>query len=368
MSRRQFGLMKTIKQISLWALIPLLMAATSARADDWINAAGPLRTWCIERSSTPQESSDLDNDSLQLIAQQMGEGRFYVRAGKILEANPSVEPARVFFVYSSIDAALKNSAPAKRIFYGGALAKMWIRSGSDKGLVSCFFQSRAKDGWDDKTAIRLVPDVLSAVLYAGRATLWDSEFQMLSDKALEKLRNYEPGRRSELRALCQQPVIFRDATGRLAWKGRFIRADGGVEDVTVILPLKREGSVGLERTEVKPGGYFPEIQGDESPPEEWTVANEARWQPSKRYQFMLTVASLGNTQMKYKLAIGLLAESDGSSIAEGIKWLNAAAADGYKDAMDRLVMISSKPIRPSRDRDGVRMDWCGCSIKKPVAQ
>jgi len=347
------------------AWLALLFAVEPAHADGSANTAGPLRAWCIQRLPDP---GDLDNDSLQLIAQQIGSGRFYVRAAGIAEAGPAAEGARVLFVYSSADDAGKNQAPLRRIFYGGAGAKMWIRPGGDEQLVSGFFQSRCRQGGDDTAAVAIMSNVLSAVLYSGRARLLDGGLRAFSGSEITRLRTADPAGPDELRTLARAPAVSRDASGKLTWQGRFLRADGGIEDVTAILPVEREGLVRLQRVEVKPCGSFPEILGREPAPEKWIVGREVSWSVPKRYGLMLTLASLGNTRMKYRLATILMQDNDGSSVAEGIKWLNSAAADGYRDAVERLAAISSGPLRQPRDRELVRMNWCDCSARRTAAK
>jgi TPR repeat protein len=87
------------------------------------------------------------------------------------------------------------------------------------------------------------------------------------------------------------------------------------------------------------------------------VSKASTWQPSKRDSFTYTLATLGNTKAKYQLSLTLMDEFDENAKAEGQKWLRAAAADGYAEAITRLALIEADP-RASRDRESVRKVNC----------
>jgi len=91
--------------------------------------------------------------------------------------------------------------------------------------------------------------------------------------------------------------------------------------------------------------------------EAWVVTDESHWRPSNRDAFSYTLAMLGNTKAKYKLGLTLMGEGDENAKAEGLKWLRAAAADGYGDAVAQLAVIEVD-ARTLRDRESVRKDSC----------
>jgi hypothetical protein len=86
--------------------------------------------------------------------------------------------------------------------------------------------------------------------------------------------------------------------------------------------------------------------------------NSSQWRPPARYRMMLTLAALGNVEKQFQLGTALLQEPDDAAKAEGLKWLDAAAARGSRDAMVLLAQGRDQLVRPERDRDGIRVTCC----------
>jgi hypothetical protein len=294
---------------------------------------GHFSGWRVERTVRTQALGDLDPDTVQLVAGLVGPGNFEVRAAPIAEPGVPGRPATVLTFTRPSGAGA--TAPALRVLVGGTTHRWWVRAGPDSALVSGFLQARGA-ALDGRAAGELMPRLLTATLYGGQAEL-----------------------------VSAQPVAA-GASGRLAWRGRFQRPDGSADQVTVVLPVRAEGLVELQRTVAAPADRASPAPSD--PDEEWTLVQVQGWKPDRRYKPMLAMAILGQTQMKFRLANALLETGEPASIAEGLKWLNSAAADGSRPAVERLATACAAPIRPSRERDGVRMDWCDCFLlKKAVA-
>ena len=86
--------------------------------------------------------------------------------------------------------------------------------------------------------------------------------------------------------------------------------------------------------------------------------NDAGWKSPPRYRMMLTLAALGNVQKQFQLGAALLQEPDDAAKTEGLKWLEAAAAQGQRDAVVLLAQGRDQLVRPERDRDAVRVTCC----------
>jgi hypothetical protein len=306
------------------------LGTTAAIAGVTTDDGGHISNWRVARTHLTANPSDLDPDTAQLVADLVGPGEFEVFTSVIGDPHVPGTPATVL---SFEVPAAAGATPAVRILVGGTANKWWVRGGSDAELVSGFFQAHAAS-LDAGQAAELIPRVLLASLYAGRATV--------------------------LVGTVAGPGSY---GGRMGWTGRFGRPDGSVEEVTAILPARAEGRVELRRSVVAAAGSGPTLE-DARPDEEWSLVREHAWRPDRRYKAMLSMALLGQTQMKFRLANALLETGDPCSIAEGLKWLNSAAADGSRPAVERLVLACAAPIRPSRERDGIRMDWCDCFMRR----
>jgi len=333
-------------------LVSLYLATSEPANGRDVNGDGVVR---IDRSST-LESGELDRASQRAIAEVTGDGEFLVRTAKIRAADSPLEHARIFFVFSSRD-ALRNNEPSKRIFSTSNISDTKIEAGDDGELVNYLLELLPDGSLDEKTAYTIIPGILSAALYANTAQLWPAQYRMLSDVEFEKVHACDPAERAELKALCLDPVLTRGSDGRLVWKGRFVLRGGGVEDVTITLPSNLDRGVKLKRLEVRPRNYPRDDSDEIVGVEEWVVSRESNWHPSRRDSFTLTLASLGNSKAKYQLGLALMDEYDVNAKAEGIKWLRAAAADGYGDAVTRVAVIDADS-RTLRDRESMRKDNC----------
>jgi hypothetical protein len=343
--------MKTLDFTWVYLIGALLWATIPAPARD---AAGD-NSLRVDRLSTIG-SGEFDIGSVQRVAQLMGYGRFYVSAVKLGVADAFPSDVRVIYVFSSIETA-RNHEPVKRIFYGGPAANTEVNIGNDAELLSFFLRSRLSKIWEEKTVAQVIPAMLTAAVYENRATLLCAQRSTLS--AEERKKNAAPAAREfgELKALGRDPSIRRDSDGRLIWTGRIARDDGVVEEVTVTLSPSQDNVVEVKRVAVASLNVFRDTAVDKMNIEEWVISSDPTWYPSKRYGLMLTLATLGNAKAKYQLGLVLLAEHDTNSNAEGMKWLRAAAADGYGDAALRLDQINAD-CRPARDREVVRPVVC----------
>jgi hypothetical protein len=324
-------------------------AARDAEGDDFLS---------VDRSSTTQ-AGNLDRGCLQSIGQDIGYGKFYVRAAGTGDHNPTLATARVFYFFASSD-TLKRQDPLKRIFYNDDTPKPTIHYGNDKDLIESFLKLYLGHTADIHSLPKLIPDILLAALYDNRAYLCSIAWGGLSYNEFERKLACGPTGRDELRNLCCDPFIQSDTKGQLRWQGRFVLWNGHVEEVTLDISANHISVAGLKKTELHLQSNFPNMEGDSLPAEVWIVSNEVNWQASRRYSFMLTLAMLGDTKTKYKLGTALMNEHDQNSNAEGIKWLQSAAADGYADAFTLLAQIDEDP-RPNRDRETVRKERC-CRI------
>jgi len=312
-------------------LAALALGRAPARA---AATSGHLNDWRIEREPVNRVLRDLDPDTLQLVAAVVGPGTFEVRSSEVADPAGRAGQAAILTFAPAGDMPAGGAATAVRVLVGGGADKWWVRGGSDQALVSGFFQRPRSP--DDAPALGAVmPPVLLAALYGGQARLLEG---------------------GENRSAPARPGGVRPG-----WTGRFQRADGSVEEVAATLPATWQGLVSLTRRVVAPAGARPALAAA-APEERWTLVREQAWAPNRRYKPMLAMALLGQPQMKLRLAAALLEDPEPSSVAAGLLWLNSAAADGSPPAVERLVAINAAPIRPSRERDGVRMDWCDCFL------
>ena len=103
----------------------------------------------------------------------------------------------------------------------------------------------------------------------------------------------------------------------------------------------------------------PETEGGVQQAEESRVAaRDTGWKPPQRYRMMLTLAALGDLKKQLQLGTALLQESDDAAKAEGLKWLEIAAAHGCRDAEELLMLNRDLLMRSDRDRDKVRVSRC----------
>jgi hypothetical protein len=340
-------MIKSLSLVCACIFLALFMASRPAVARD-AQGDNAVR---IVRSST-LESGELDQDSQQLIAQFTGYGEFYVRTAKVHTDDLELGEARVFFVFASRD-ALRGEGPFKRIFCSGKKPEALVATGGDEELVRHFLQSLPAKSMADETLREVLPEILSAAIYANRAELW----HCAPDDERVKARGDNQKKQAELRALYLDPLVRHNPEGDFVWAGRFLLGDGGVEDVTITIALSRGRAVSVKRLEVKPRNYFRNRVSDFTESEAWVVSDQSTWRPSKRDAFNFTLATLGNAKAKYQLGLTLMDECDENAKAEGISWLRAAAADGYGDAVTRLALLEADP-RVLRDRESVRKDSC----------
>jgi len=311
----------------------------------------------VEHRSEAGDPGTLDETARQQIAQQMGCGHFFVQAAVIGEGGGSADDTRVFYVYSTME-AVRNGTVQQQILFRRTRSATLVIAGEPDEMVRGFLASAQVRANDSAFAIRLLPAVIPAVLYEGRGQLLSNEGRGLSAQSLDRRDGGLSVRSGGLRDLSRRPVISHDSAGRLVWQDRFVRGDGGIEEVRVIVPDKPEERVIMERLVLRPAGYCGTGIGTSLPVEEWVVVKEAGWKPPQRYKLLLMLAALGNAEKQFQLGTALLQETDDAAKTEGFKWLEAAAAQGHRAATDLLTQSREQLVRPDRDRDKVRVSRC----------
>jgi len=343
-----------MKRTRLYAV--LCIAICTLAAGNVVQGDGLTR---VDRSSS-RESGELDRESQQAIVRITGFGNFLVRTVKIHQEGSPLGRARVFHFFTSPD-ALRSDHPLTRIFSSGDKAAAEMACDSEQ-LVGKFLEQIPDKRMDGQMVSDLMPEIVLAAVYANQAELLHSGFPKFEESKHAKEIVIDPGRQNELRALGRDPLTRHKADGGLVWEGRYLLRCGSVEDVAITISSNRDCVVKLRQLEVAPRNYFRNRAEEITDVEEWVVSNESTWRPSKRLSFTFTLASLGSSKAKYQLGLALMDEHDDSANAEGIKWLRAAAADGYRDAVASLALFEADS-RSSHDRESARKDSC-CRIPR----
>jgi len=309
--------------------------------------------WRLDRSAT-QESGELDPSSQRLVAQLVGRGEFLVRTERLQGANMPLSAVRVFYVYANRE-ALRIHEPIKRLICRGDSPAAVMASGEDEALLSFLLELLPRNSLNEEKIRAVVPAILSAAIYENVAELLHNDSR--ANGGLGVVQGCSQEKYAELNSLCADPVVARSLDGGFVWQGRFLLGNGGVEEVSMTIPASQNLMVAVKRLELKPRNSFKTDGHGLVEAETWVVSKGAGWRPPKRYAFAYTLASLGNPKAKYQLGTALIEEQDESAKMEGIKWLRAAAQDGYDDAATRLALIEADS-RPLHDREGVRKDSC----------
>jgi len=316
-------------------------------------ANGGVALWRLDRSAT-LESGEFDPSSQRLVAQLAGRGEFLVRTERLQGANMPLSAVRVFYVYANQE-ALRIHEPIKRIVCRGDKPTAVMASDRDETLVSFLLELLPWNSLNEEKIRGIVPTILSAAVYASDAELLRTDSRVNGGLGIAK--GCAQDKLKDLCLLCTDPIVARSSDGNFVWQGRFLLGNGRVEEVTVTIPSSQDRTVGVKRLELKPRNSFETSGNGLVGAETWVVSNGAGWCPPKRYAFVYTLASLGNPKAKYQLGTALIEELDESAKIEGLKWLRAAAQDGYGDAAARLALIEADP-RPLHDRESVRKDSC----------
>ncbi len=331
----------------------LLIGVVSSAVD-----AAEIDRLRIDRWSAPEAQVELDEATMQQVAQLTGCGHFYVRSALIAESGVLAETARVFFIYSSLE-TLQTRSPARRILYRVTRGGAEVKTGNSEEIIAFLLSSASKEGAVSSSVVpRLMPAMLEAVLYEGRGRVWSGETIGSSTAELAQLNACPVEKREEMRATVRTPHVTVDATGRLSWHGWFVGNDGGMEAVTATFSGESNARLMLERVELRPPGYFVVGVPAMLPTEEWTVVKDSSWKAPQRYKMMIMLAALGSVEKQFQLGAALLQESDDAAKAEGIKWLEIAAARGNRDAAELLQGSRELLVRSDRDRDKVRVARC----------
>jgi hypothetical protein len=319
-----------------------------------ISGAGANRLR-IERWSPTGDEVEFDESVVQQIAQQLGVGHFLVRDMIVDGSDSPVKTVRIFSVYSSMVAVQSNS-PVLHILCRTGANDAVVKAGNAEEMIRCFFSVPESGSTVEESASHLMPGVVSALLY-GESGRW-CKGDAPADRVPAGSNRFSSGEQVELNDILHKPEVWRDQAGRLAWRGDYFRGDGGIEEITVTFPIESSDRPLMDRVELKPSGYRAKDVEANQPAEEWTVVNASSWRPPQRYRMLVMMAALGNASKQFQLGAALLQESDEGARAEGFKWLRAAAAQGWRDAVDLLEQSAEQSERPDRDRDKVRITRC----------
>ena len=337
------------------AILSLLWLVSASRSvADSVDAAG-IAQLRIDRWSAAGEQIEADEATIQQVAQHAGCGHFYVRSAPVERGGVPAETTRVFFIYPSME-ALQARSPGRRIICRTNSNRVEVKTGSSEEIITDLLSNVSGAGnIPDQVVSRMMPEVLAAVLFQGRGQVWKVGTHDLSDSELALLDACPVTKREEMRALvCAPPASSAEGT----WLGRFVKDDGGMEEVTVIFSRGQNPPLILKRAALRPAGYFSVSAPTPLPSEEWTVAKDSSWKAPQRYKMMVMLAALGNVEKQFQLGAALLQESDVAAKAEGIKWLEIAAARGNRDAAELLHESPELLVRSDRDRDKVRVARC----------
>lgn len=307
----------------------------------------------VDRWSSAGEPADFGESLIQQIAQQMGVGHFFVRDVVIDDSMKS----RLFSVYPATTIT-PAAAPARCILCRRTKNGDEMIVGNAEEIVPRYFMESSGSSSVDEFVLSTMPRIVSAIFYGANGQWWIGGDESLANRGLVGLDKFNPERHSELRSILSVPKMKRDSMERIFWEGRYLRCDGGIDEVSVTLPLRSGDHAILQRVELRPSGFFPASPEATSPFEQWMVVNESSWRPPQRYKMMVMMAALGNAPKQFQLATALLQEPNEAAKIEGVKWLQTAAAQGYRDAIDLLEQSRDQLVRSDRDRDKVRLSRC----------
>jgi hypothetical protein len=245
------------------------------------------------------------------------------------------------------------------LYLGASSPERLVAEGAGEIIQRCFAAATAGGRTGDEAWIAgQLPPILAALLDDGNSRLWFAGDPNRPATATSLLEQCRADQRDELLRLAQRPETVRETTGRLLWRGRWLRADGGLDEVTVTFPGEPTDHVRLARVELRAAGHFAVTHGAPRPLEEWVVSKVATWKVPQRYKMMQTMAALGNPQKQFQLGAALLQETEEGAKEEGFRWLKAAAAQDYRDAIDLLAQNRELLVRSDRDRDRIRVTRC----------
>jgi hypothetical protein len=278
----------------------------------------------VERFPSVYDDDGLTDEGVQQLAREMGAGQFYVRVGNSREG-PAGSVGRVFFIFASPE-AMGRLTPMKRVFQPGraSTGKSLLVTANDNDLVTALYRARALGNASDVAGGAALAEILSMALYNGRASHSTTGVELFS----------------------------RDPAGKRTWRGCFVLEHGTVEEVAVTLPTERDGIVEVTRKPLRPPDDLVAGAIDLTGTETWLVVNRTGWHPSQRFQLRIALAAMRHDpRQSYLLGAALWQENDDTAHVEGLKWLKAAAAGGYRDATNLLLAISQNSARATRNRE-----------------
>ena len=289
------------------------------RVDRWTKAGEPL---------------EIDQPTVQRIAEKVGSGHFFVTNVGIGRSPASKAAMTRLFAFYPVTLSGPDRIPKAQALLLPDGNGCSLEGGTPPSLLAAFFSNPLFASMDDDQVSEIVAAILSAGLF-GETGRW--------------LNTRDAG--------IFQPVMVHSATS-LTWKESYLREDGGVEELAVAVSSQEASQATVSRRELHPAGFFHAEVGNELSFEEWNISGGANWRPSQRYKMMTTLAALGNPAKQFQLAAALLQESEDGAKTEGMKWLRVSASQGYQDAIDLLHQSGEELRRPDRDRDKVRLSRC----------
>lgn len=338
--------------LGLFLALGAAVGASGATGADrtWADRPGQLRVDVQRPESTPG-SATFEPATLQEIARLIGGGQFFVRVTAI----PGTQPATSVVAVFPSTAALGQSQPAARLLVAPDAVSASAVSVEEIDLLRQLLATRDSKG---TVAAERIEAVVATAIYSEGALPWRPATGRLAESADRRLLATVPERRAELKEARQPAAVQADAAGAQTWQEKFLRDDGGLEQVTLTLPAQADAvPAQWERTELRAAGYFS-VNPPAPEPELWAVGGAPIWHPGAKYRVMLTMAALGNTRAKFQLGAALVQEENAEAREVGMKWLRAAADEGNYDAA-RLVRLDVGALRPPRDREAVRVERCG---------
>jgi hypothetical protein len=328
-------------------VLALVLGGAGERA---VRAATALDSLQVDRLEQ-RELGVLDAAVLEQVALSLGRGQFYALAPRISLEQAATNGWRALFLFPSLQ-DLKAGKPRIRFLLEEreGRSRGLVAASSSERLLALFWRAALSGPWSEEKAAAMLSQALPATLYAGTARL----LPLPEASAPGEPHGTRP---AELVALSQSPLVTRDEVGRVIWRGRFLREDGGVEEVTVLLPRSPAEDPEIVRSTLKPAQTFAAVPFSETAAEQWIIDAPAAWNPTRRYQLKLALNAMrDDPRQKYQLGVALLDDPRPGANAEGLKLIRESAAAGYQDALNLLQDWGAGSPRPMVDREKARLD------------
>jgi len=332
----------------LLAVVPAL--GTGASAEPGSNHLN------VERSGNEGVLSPMSEAEIEQIAGVIGGGHFLVHAEAFPDDGSPTDGTWVLSIYPSVG-SVPQAATAQHIVVRAGVQGAPRQAHTPEEIIAGFFS--AVNGWrDDDSISRQLPRVVAIALSVGPGQGPGGEWPgQLDFSAIAPGAGPASGRSAQS-GEARATMVSRDAAGRTTWQVGFVRGDGARDDVIVIFPA-RPGTLVELVLKGRPSAETANTRSSARPSfEEWTVSSDSSWKLPTRFKMVRTLAALGNAPKQFQLGVALLQEAAPEAKAEGIRWLEAAAAQGYRDAVAVLAEGRSLLERSDRERDNVRVNCC----------